>query len=148
MTATHTTGSHLWLVLMKAHRSMQGRAVASIESFDLGLSEFAILELLLHKGAQKVNEIGRRVHLTSGSITTAVDRLESRGLVARELDAADRRSRIVHLTASGRRHIRTVFACHEKALENAASALTGAERKTLATLLVKLGRSIDDAQTP
>lgn len=148
MTATNTSGPHLWLVLMKAHRSMQGRAVASIEAFELGLSEFAILELLLHKGAQKVNEIGRRVHLTSGSITSAVDRLESRGLVARELDAADRRSRIVHLTASGKRHIREVFACHEEALEAATSALTRAERKTLVELLVKLGRSIDDAPTP
>ena len=40
------------------------------------MSDFAVLEALLHKGAQPVNVIGKRVFLTSGSITTAIDRLE------------------------------------------------------------------------
>ena len=52
----------------------------------MGLSDFATLELLLHKGPQRVNEIGRRIHLTSGSITTAVDRMETRGLVKGSAD--------------------------------------------------------------
>ncbi|RYE90513.1 MAG: MarR family transcriptional regulator, partial [Myxococcales bacterium] len=83
---------------MKAHRAMERHARRSIEAASVGLSDFATLELLLHKGPQPVNEIGRRIHLTSGSITSAVDRLEKRGLVARGADPDDRRARIVRLT--------------------------------------------------
>src|ERR1700722_5397331 len=92
-----SSGVHLWLVLMKAHRALAKHAMRSIEPSGLGFSDFAVLEVLLHKGPQKVNEIGRRIDLTSGSITTAVDRLETRGLVVRGLDDADRRSRVVRL---------------------------------------------------
>src|SRR5437762_14272808 len=82
--AADVSGTHLWLVLMKAHRALQRLATQSIESLDVCLSDFGVMELLLHKGPQPVNEIGRRIALTSGAITTAVDRLEARGLVRRE----------------------------------------------------------------
>src|SRR5437868_6397410 len=90
-----TSGTHVWLVLMKAHRALQRLATHSIESADVGLSDFAVMEMLLHKGPQPVNEIGRRIELTSGAITTAVDRLESRRLVTRE----------AHESEIGRAHV-------------------------------------------
>src|SRR5256886_16259374 len=82
--AADVSGTHLWLVMMKAHRSLQRLATRSIEAADVGLSDFAVMEMLLHKGPQPVNEIGRRIELTSGAITTAVDRLATRGPVTRE----------------------------------------------------------------
>src|SRR5947208_7519360 len=85
-----SSGTHLYLVLMKAHRTMARHAHRSIAAHDLGFSDFTILEALLHKGPMLVNEIGRRIELTSGSITTAVDRLEARGLVERSADTDDR----------------------------------------------------------
>src|SRR5947199_8904792 len=100
--AADVSGTHLWLVMMKAFRTLERLATRSIESAEVGLSDFAVLEMLLHKGPQPVNEIGRRIELTSGAITTAVDRLESRGLVTREAHPTDRRARIVCLTTLGR----------------------------------------------
>jgi MarR family 2-MHQ and catechol resistance regulon transcriptional repressor len=146
--ASKNSGVHLWLVLMKAHRALSRHAERSIEPSGLGLSDFAVLEVLLSKGPQKVNDIGRRVDLTSGSITAAVDRLENRGLVMRELDDGDRRSRIVRLTPAGRAHIREIFAQHAKALEAASSGLTKAERKSLIELLKKLGLAAERISEP
>ncbi len=137
--ASKDSGVHLWLVLMKAYRSLARHASKSIEDSGLGLSDFAVLEMLLNKGPQRVNDIGRSVDLTSGSITTAVDRLEARGLLVRELDDADRRSRIVRLTPAGRAQISAIFAKHAETLEAASSGLSKAERKTLIALLKKLG---------
>jgi MarR family 2-MHQ and catechol resistance regulon transcriptional repressor len=137
--ASKTSGLHLWLVLMKAHRAMSAHAMKTIGPSGLGVSDFAVLEVLLNKGPQKVNDIGRRVGLTSGSITTAIDRLEERGLVARGLDDVDRRSRIVRLTPAGRAHISEIFTRHMQTLEAAASGLSKAERKSLIDLLKKLG---------
>jgi MarR family 2-MHQ and catechol resistance regulon transcriptional repressor len=133
------SGVHLWLVLMRAHRAVSRHAMRSIEPSGLGFSDFAVLEVLLNKGPQKVNDIGRRVDLTSGSITTAVDRLEKRGFVVRGLDDEDRRSRIVRLTPAGRARIAEVFAEHAVTLEAASKGLTRAERKSLIALLKKLG---------
>jgi MarR family transcriptional regulator, 2-MHQ and catechol-resistance regulon repressor len=140
---TKNSGVHLWLVLMKAHRALSRHAMRSIEPSGLGFSDFAVLEVLLKKGPQRVNDIGRRIDLTSGSITTAVDRLERRGRVARGLDDEDRRSRTVRLTPVGRARIAEVFAKHAAALEAASKGLTKAERKSLIALLKKLGIAAD-----
>jgi len=139
--ATDASGTHLWLVLMKAHRTLQRLATRSIESSEAGLSDFAVMEMLLHKGPQPVNAIGRRVELTSGAITTAVDRLESRGLVTREAHPSDRRARIVRLTAAGEEKAAKIFVGHKAAMDVAASALSKTERATLIELLKKLGTS-------
>src|SRR5437899_9822708 len=137
----NTSGTHLWLLMMKAHRTLERLATRSIESSDVCLSDFAVMEMLLHKGPQPVNEIGRRIELTSGAITTAVDRLESRGLVTREAHENDRRARIVRLTARGKDEAVKVFGVHKTAMDLAASGLSKAERATLIQLLKKLGTS-------
>ncbi len=139
-----TSGTHLWLVLMKAHRTLSRRAERSIEALDMCFSDFAILELLLHRGDHPVNAIGKRVELTSGSLTTAVDRLEDRGLVVRKLDEGDRRARVVSLTPEGRARIKKAFAKHQAAMDAAASALTESERATLIRLLKKLGLTAEE----
>jgi len=126
---------------MKAHRALERLATHSIESLDVCLSDFGVMELLLHKGPQPVNEIGRRIALTSGAITTAVDRLESRGLVTREAHESDRRTRIVRLTARGKEQAGSVFAGHKAVMDSAASGLSKTERAMLIELLRKLGTS-------
>jgi MarR family 2-MHQ and catechol resistance regulon transcriptional repressor len=107
-----SSGTHLWLVLSKAHRALRMQAERSLEGIDMCLSDFAILELLLNRGPQPVNTIGQRVQLTSGSVTTAVDRLEERWLVVRSSDEADRRSRVVSLTPEGSKCIGEIFGHH------------------------------------
>src|SRR6266436_9049129 len=139
--AVDTSGTHLWLIMMKAFRTLERLATRSIEASEVGLSDFAVMEMLLHKGPQPVNEIGRRIELTSGAITTAVDRLEARGLVTREAHASDRRARIVRLTARGKEQAGSVFAGHKAVMDSAASGLSKTERATLIELLRKLGTS-------
>src|SRR3989440_6848405 len=145
--SSDVSGTHLWLVMMKAFRTLERLATRSIESAEVGLSDFAVLEMLLHKGPQPVNEIGRRIELTSGAITTAVDRLESRGLVTREAHATDRRARIVRLTPAGKQQAARIFAVHKAAMDRAASGLSKTERTTIIALLKKLGAAADQHET-
>jgi MarR family 2-MHQ and catechol resistance regulon transcriptional repressor len=137
---TGGSGVHVFLVLWKAARAVEACAEKSISELEICGSDFAVLEALLHKGPLPVNEIGRKVLLTSGSITVAVDRLETKGLVERRAHGTDRRARIVHLTKAGRKVITRVYADHATDMERLASAsLTKAERKTLISLLKKIG---------
>jgi MarR family 2-MHQ and catechol resistance regulon transcriptional repressor len=140
------SGVHLWLVLWKAARTLEGIARRNVEGLGLCLSDFGVLEALLHKGPLPVNTLGAKVLLTSGSMTAAVDRLERRRLVERKGNPDDRRTRLVELTARGRRLIGGMFASHERAIEQAVSVLTAKQRATLLGLLRKLGRGAEGRQ--
>ena len=141
---TAPPGIHLWLLLWKATGAVEAVARRSIEATGLCLSDFAILEALLHKGPLPVGAFRSTILISSGSLTIAVDRLEGAGLVERRPAADDRRSRIVHLTTSGAVLIRQHFGQHARDLESAFGCLDGAERQALATLLRKLGKSALD----
>src|SRR5213593_2297510 len=134
------SGVHVFLVLWKAARAVEAYAEKSISDLEICGSDFAVLEALLHKGPLPVNEIGRKVLLTSGSITVAVDRLETKGLVERRAHGTDRRARIVHLTMEGRKVITRIYGEHAADMERLASAsLTRAERDKLIRLLKQIG---------
>ena len=134
------SGVHVFLVLWKAARAVESYAERSITDLELCGSDFAVLEALLHKGPLPINEIGKKILLTSGSITAAVDRLEQRGLVERRAHGTDRRARMVHLTTEGRKLITRIYREHAADMERlAAASLTKGERKTLINLLKKIG---------
>ncbi len=132
-------GVHLWLLLWKATKALEVDARRSVQDTGLGLSDFGVLEALLHKGPLPVNAFREKVLISSGSMTAAVDRLERRGLVERAPTMVDRRSRIVHLTAKGSKLIRKLFREHARDMEDAFSCLDKTERDTFASLLRKLG---------
>jgi MarR family 2-MHQ and catechol resistance regulon transcriptional repressor len=137
---TGGSGVHVFLVLWKASRAAQAYAEKSISELEMCGSDFAVLEALLHKGPLPINEIGKKVLLTSGSITVAVDRLETKELVERRAHGTDRRTRVIHLTKEGRKLITRAYAEHAVDMERLASAsLTREERKTLIGLLKKIG---------
>src|SRR5437773_1447367 len=137
---TGGSGVHVFLVLWKAASAVQAYAENSVSELEMCGSDFAVLEALLHKGPLPVNEIGKKVLLTSGSITVAVDRLETKGLVERRAHRTDRRAKIVHLTKEGRKVIARVYSDHAADMERLAStSLTRAERETLIRLLKKIG---------
>jgi MarR family 2-MHQ and catechol resistance regulon transcriptional repressor len=135
-----TSGLHVWLVLWKAYESVRAHADRQIRASGIGYSDFAVLEVLLHKGPTPVNTIGQKVHLTSGSITAAVDRLVAKGLVTRCNQPEDRRTRMVHLTDAGRRLVEGAFREHQAAMERVTGGLNKAERAQAIELLKKLGR--------
>src|SRR2546425_1659153 len=115
---------HVWLVMMKAMRALTRYAAAGIEDTGLGLSDFGVLEVLLHKGPLPVNTIGPIVDLTPGSISTAVDRLVEKGLVSRVESADDRRVRIVTLTPCGKELIAGAFRKHSLQMKRVFSELS------------------------
>jgi MarR family 2-MHQ and catechol resistance regulon transcriptional repressor len=137
---TDGTGVHVFLVMWKAVHAVETYAQRSIAELEMCGSDFAVLEALLHKGPLPVNELGKKVLLTSGSITVAVDRLESKDLVERRASGTDRRAKIVHLTRAGKELIARVYTDHATDMEQLASAsLSKAERETLIRLLKKIG---------
>ena len=105
-----------------------------------------VLEVLLHKGPLTISAIGEKVLLASASMTSAIDRLEKRGLVTRRSCDSDRRIRYVELTDCGKAFIEEIFARHEKDLEAVTAALSDEERSTMYEGLKKIGRAAKAAR--
>jgi MarR family 2-MHQ and catechol resistance regulon transcriptional repressor len=133
------TAPRLWLVLSRCHRALSHIAERSIQDAGLCLSDFAALEALLHKGPLTITEIQGKVLLASGSMTAAVDRLEQKGLIRRGPAPSDRRSKVLHLTAEGKRLVEIPFNRHAVELESAMLVLSPSEKRQLHALLKKLG---------
>jgi len=133
------TAPRLWLVIMRSHRALSRLAEESIAKAGICLTDFAVLEALLHKGPLTISAIQGKVSLASGSMTAAVDRLEKLGLVVRKSSPGDRRARVLELTPEGKRLAASCFDKHAKDLEDLVSVLSGKERQQLYKSLKKLG---------
>jgi MarR family 2-MHQ and catechol resistance regulon transcriptional repressor len=129
----------LWLVLARAYGSMVSYIEGAITAQGLGLSDFMVLEVLLHKGPLTISAVGEKVLLASASMTSAIDRLEKRELVRRRSCNSDRRIRLVELTDEGKTFIEEIYARHVKDLDAVVGGLGNEERRTLYEGLKKIG---------
>ena len=133
------SGAHLYRLVWKASHEVMRYDCKSIAAQGFAtLSDYAVLEVLLHKGSLPVNAIGEKVLLTSGSITTAIQRLEKRGLVVRERSEDDARVVLVHLTDTGMNLIRQAFVAHTEDLDQLFVELSEDERIQFASLMRRL----------
>ncbi len=135
-----STAASLWLVMAKAYRSMQVYVEGTMAEMGIGMSDFMILEALLHKGPMSMSQLGEKVLLANPSMTAAVDRLARQGLVQRQCPgAADRRVRTVELTSCGRKAIRKIFTQHVADLEGIMRTLCPEQRAMLRAGLKAIG---------
>jgi DNA-binding MarR family transcriptional regulator len=110
--------------------------------------EFDVLAALRRSGPPYELSPGRLLNqtlVTSGTMTTRVDKLESRGLVSRRRDADDRRAVRVRLTDEGRAAVDAALEGLLRHEHGLLADLTPQDRDSLAGLLRRLVLPFDDA---
>src|SRR5690625_2349171 len=130
----------LFIVLTRALASVRSRVEENIKEFGLNPTEFAVLELIYHKGDQPIQKIGEKVLIASSSITYVVDKLEKKELLKRVPCPKDRRVTYAIITELGNQLMQTIFPKHQKAIEEILSGLTYEEQAKLIEPLKKLGK--------
>lgn len=140
-TATTPTSLPLnsYTKLMRAAESVTSRTSQPMTAAGLTISQFGVLEALLHKGPLCQRDIAAKILKSTGNITMVIDNLEKRGLVRRERDSEDRRYLTVHLTPAGSALIARVFADVEAAIVAEMGTLSEGELSQLGMLCKKLG---------
>lgn len=133
----------LWVVMNHAYRSIEDRLQEQVEAHGVSFSEFAVLEVLLHKGPLPIGDVGDHVLLTSGSMTYVVDKLEEEGLIRRRHCEEDRRIIYAELTGQGRELIEEVFSEHAALIRRLMDELSPAEKQKATDLLKRLGKSAE-----
>ena len=138
MTKTPTAGQ-LWTVLARCYKALSSRVEQSVADAGLCLTDFMILEALLHKGPLTITEIQGKILLASGSMTAAVDRLEKKGTIVRLFVKEDRRARLLELTEAGRGLIERVYGEHRSQFEALMGVLGDKEMQQTYASLKRLG---------
>jgi len=88
-------------------------------------------------------ELARRVHLSPSTVVRILDRLEARGLVARQRSRVDRRRVLVSATPAGRRLTQRAPAAGQHPVHRALAELPPGDRAELVRLLETLGDLVD-----
>lgn len=108
------------------------------QQYGLNISEFAVMELLYHKGEQPINRIQERILIANSSTTYILDKLQDKGFIVRQKDENDKRSMKAALTEEGRKLIDKIFPAHSELLTSLFSGLSDEELSALREMLKKV----------
>jgi MarR family 2-MHQ and catechol resistance regulon transcriptional repressor len=134
----------LFIVLSRAYKAMNEEVHKTIQKKGLNPTEFAVLELLYHKGEQPMQKIGDKILIASGSITYVVDKLEKKDFIERISCPTDRRITFAKITNKGKMFISSIFPDHAENIHSLLSVLNHEEKRDAISLLKKMGLSIKD----
>jgi DNA-binding MarR family transcriptional regulator len=128
----------LWIRFLRFNLISHKKLQDDLEKLGLTPPQFYVLACIGYSGRLPFSEIGVKMMVTVSNLTGIVDRLEEKGLVARERDSHDRRVVHVKLTDKGKKLYRVSVAAFEESVSEFFSALDKSEQKDLSTLLRKL----------
>jgi DNA-binding MarR family transcriptional regulator len=131
-----------WEALLAAHANLMKQFAAEDIWADVSMREYDVLYTLSKCTAPlRMSELNRHVLLSQPALSRMVDRLAARGLIDRQIDAADGRGVRLSLTGAGRVIQRRIGLRHARSVARALKAgLEPAELRQLETLCMKLAR--------
>lgn len=131
----------LWVALARCGASVGRLSARDIQRYGLTQAQFAVLEVLHHKGPLPLCSIGAKLLVTSGNVTYVADQLEKSGLLKRQRSSEDRRVTLACLTPKGDALMERCFPLHAERMREAAAMLSPREQAALSRLLKKWGKA-------
>ena len=99
-------------ILIALHRvvnAVDSKTIKLVKSYGLSLGQFAVLEVLYHKGEMTVGQVQKKILSTTGTMPVIIKNLEKRKLISHKEDENDKRKRLLYITDKGRDIISQVF---------------------------------------
>ncbi|MDT3995826.1 MarR family transcriptional regulator [Mammaliicoccus fleurettii] len=109
-----------------------------MKNYGLNITEFAVMELLYHKGDQPIQKVKQRVLIASSSTTYVIDQLVKKAYVTRRQDTEDKRITYAVLTEKGHALMEQIFPQHAETIEKAFSILDNEELAIFRRALKKI----------
>ncbi len=125
----------------KCHRLMSERLAA----IDLSVAQHEVLLAVGRNEGLSQNTLARRLLVGKSNVTGLVQRLEARGLLARERDPDDARGRRVLLTTAGRRLLQKATAVQAGVVELMLGGLSEREIERMRRNMRAVGARLDAA---
>lgn len=129
-------------LLIGLHRvcnDIDRRTSLLVSQYGLSLGQFAVLEVLYHKGDLNVGEVQRKILSSSGTMPVIARNLEKQGYLEKTADMMDKRKNILHITESGKSLMKEIFPLNKELINEALGCWSKEEQEVILKLLKKFG---------
>jgi len=99
-------------------------------------------------GTARQNVLAERMGLEAMTLSTSLDRLEKRGLVLRQPDPADRRAKLVHLTAAGEEVLARIQPVSAGLRKDVSAGIDAADWERLMLMLKQVRANLQNIRAP
>lgn len=124
--------------LVRTYQAFYAYDEEQIRQWGLTVPQFDVICTLGNTSGLMMGQIAEKTLMTKGTLTGIIDRLESKGLVRREVPPENRRCFIVVLTAKGQQMFEEIFPAHITYLKQRLSVLSSEEMQQIQTALHRL----------
>ena len=119
-------------------RQLREASHESLAPWDVTPAQLRALRVLRHHGRLRLSELSDHLHIAARSGTEVTDALDTRRLVRRRPDPADRRATLVELTEQGEGVLGAIHEARATGAERVFDRLSQTDRAHLARILRKL----------
>ena len=126
------------LLILRLARASGRRLAEALDGLGMRGHEFAVLHQISEAGRLSQLELGEGLRIHPSNLVGLLDALEADGLIARARDPADRRRRLVELTARGRSRLEAAKRAALDAERDLLEPLSATERAELLAYLRRL----------
>lgn len=135
---SYETVNHILVKLFKDILDIEERALITSEYKDVSVKDMHIMEAIGIQESQNMSAVAKKVSVTVGTLTIAINHLVKKGYVERVRSEEDRRVVLVSLSEKGERAYLHHKAFHEKMVMSVLGDLNQKETEDLTKALKKL----------
>jgi DNA-binding MarR family transcriptional regulator len=130
-------------LLARLGLAFKATAIARIEEEGFEMHHYSVLAMLDEDVRETQATIADALNVDPSRLVALLDRLEERGLIARQRDPNDRRRHLVSITPDGKRQLQRLRAIAKRVEDDFFSALTPEDRQRFHELLLQLACTHD-----
>ncbi|KKI88429.1 hypothetical protein WQ54_31685 [Bacillus sp. SA1-12] len=119
-------------------RFMKRNQRSNQNATEITKTQWLILRFLWKHDGSTIGQLAERLEVRSSSMSQMIDRLELAGMVYRESDKNDARTRIVKLTEAGKETITKMKNAQVELLSGPFNQLTSEEQTALVEIMMKM----------
>jgi DNA-binding MarR family transcriptional regulator len=132
----HDPHHEVFLSIQRASNVLAAVGYELYHRFDLTAAQFNVMLLIKYREHELTqSDLGKRLVVTRASITSVLDKLESKGLVVRRKVAGNRRIHHVRLTPEGELVLREVEPVYRETARQALEPLSASQHTDLCAML-------------
>ncbi len=136
-------------LLVRSFREIQAKFPryysALLAQMDLTLPQFTLLVQLNQAGQLSMSEVGSRIYVSKPAVTSLVDRLEKKRLLARLPHPTDRRVYLLEIRPKGKAAVQQIQSQALKLLLDAYVRFNSAEKKIVSEFYSVISKKLDEA---
>jgi DNA-binding MarR family transcriptional regulator len=143
---TNSPPFQIWVRLVRSYRRISDAVEAALKAEGLPPLEWydVLLELERHRTPLRARDLEQRLLLAQYNLSRLLDRLESRGLIEREPDPDDGRSRLIRASVAGLTMRKQMWPVYRRSIESMiGQSLPAAEAEQLVNLLAPIAAAVE-----